>query len=96
MSLPVPVHSVFKADPIKQTEPGHGRIVWKRVGEGWRGMDRDGEGWRGMERDGPWGHERRNTMGERAQPESQDGWWRGRRGFGDGVSGFTPMSGQKC
>lgn len=35
----VPVHSVFKADPIKQTEPGHGRIAWKRVGEGWRGME---------------------------------------------------------
>lgn len=60
----VPVHSVFKADPIKQTEPGHGRIAWKRVGEGWRGMER-------MGRDGARGHEGRNTMGERAQPESQ-------------------------
>lgn len=49
----VPVHSVFKADPIKQTEPGHGRIAWKRVGEGWRGMERDGEGWS----PGPWGEE---------------------------------------
>lgn len=60
----VPVHSVFKADPIKQTEPGHGRIAWKRVGEGWRGMER-------MGRDGARGHEGRNTMGEREQPESQ-------------------------
>lgn len=59
----VSVHSVFKADPIKQTEPGHGRIAWKRVGEGQRGM----------ERDEAWGHEERSTMagGERRERERE-------------------------
>lgn len=27
------VRRVFKADPVKQTEPGHGRTEWKGVGE---------------------------------------------------------------
>lgn len=46
------VRRVFKADPVEQTEPGHGRIEWKRVGE------------RERERERAWGDRERSTMGE--------------------------------
>lgn len=71
----VPVHSVFKADPIKQTEPGHGRIAWKRVGE-------DGEGWS----PGPWGEEYNGR--ERAARKSGENKVR-KDGRGDGEAAGT-------
>lgn len=38
------VRRVFKADPVKQTEPGHGRIEWRRVGESEGGRERESLG----------------------------------------------------
>lgn len=68
-----PVHSVFKADPIKQTEPGHGRIS---VEKSWSGRGRGSEP-RGADEE-----QERSTMGGRAQPgESGLGGGRGLRGL---------------
>lgn len=62
------VRRVFKADPVKQTEPGHGRIEWKRVGES--------EG----EREREPGVIERGIQWEKARRENREGEERGRGG----------------
>lgn len=67
------VHSLFKADPVKQTEPGHGRTEWKRVRETGDEREERGEG----ERE-PKGERKGNTWGGAQEKDSGKGWTRER------------------